>query len=156
MATTSSQLTVEPSDHPLYIKSKNELIKKFVRFINAAELNAERQDPVELLAAFCDSQKGKGKKSNPSLSQGSEESSAYHSAVDTDFELGPAPPKPGPDPAPATYKESYVTSFELEIDSQNVDQLNIIANSDEAAEAYLRLLGMPLCSMLLRQTPCSL
>jgi len=109
----------DTSDKPLHIKSKNELIKKFVRFLNAADLDSS-SGAVELLTAFCDSQKGKSKKALPTKHLSDGESSTYHSAVedfsaaDTDFELE--------DPPTPTYKESYLTSFELELDSQTVDQ----------------------------------
>ena len=127
---------------------KENLIHSFMEFLNITEISEhDSENPLKVFKQFVQCQelqkgkvtKGMTIKSTKRLDDS--ESSHYHSAAETDQEdernlqliHDPDPPK-------ATFKESYVTSFELELDSQPIDTLKITATADEATEAYLRFL----------------
>lgn len=126
---------------------KENLVQSFIQFLNITEISEHDSDnPLKVLKQFVqcqELQKGKVTKGitvKSSKRPDDSESSQYQSAIETDQEDERnlqllVDPKPT-----ATFMESYVTSFELELDSQPIDTLKITATADEASEAYLRFL----------------
>lgn len=145
---TRSQGFCEPgSSKPSNKSTKENLIESFKHFLNIPEVSESvKSDPLEVLKQFVklqDSGKGKlikgrsAKNSQRKLTES--EVSQYYSAAETEPEDIPAQSFTNVDTA--KYKESFISSFELEIDSQPVDTLKIISTADECPEAYMRFLS---------------
>ncbi|MBM3938610.1 MAG: hypothetical protein FJ333_08165 [Sphingomonadales bacterium] len=127
---------------------REKLLDSFAHFLDINNVtDNDSNDPLKVLSAFIkDSQKGKltkGLKVKTSQQADESVSSQYLSAEDDDEPLVHAL-----DGATATFKEAYVTAFELEIDSQPVDTLKITSTADESCEAYFRFLGKKLPLLL--------
>jgi len=126
---------------------KEKLLDSFAHFLDINNVTEDNSnDPLKVFSAFFkDSQKGKvttGLKVKSTQLADESVSSHYQSALeDDDDEQVPPLVEGGGGGETATFKEAYVTAFELEIDSQPVDTLKITSTSDESCEAYFRFLG---------------
>lgn len=146
---TRSQGLCEPGPSKLsHDSTKENLIESFTHFLNIPEVSESvKSDPLEVMKLFVKLQdSGKGKL-NPRRSAKSSKRkltesdvSQYYSAGETEPEDIPAQSSTSIGDA-AKFKESFISAFELEIDSQPVDTLKIISTADECPEAYMRFLS---------------